>query len=123
MIDHFNLPVRDLEKSEAFYRAILAPLGYPWLMRDGAAAGFGKGAWRFGLIACAAPAPPMHLAFEAATRAQVDQFHAAALRAGASSNGAPGVRAQYGASYYAAFVIDPDGHNIEAVCRRAARRH
>ena len=65
MIDHFNLPVQDLARSETFYRAILTPLGYPLLMRDGAAVGFGKGAWRFGLTASRATALPMHLAFVA----------------------------------------------------------
>ena len=119
MIDHFNLPVQDLARSETFYRAILTPLGYPLLMRDGAAVGFGKGAWRFGLTASRATALPMHLAFVAATRTAVDEFHAAALVAGARSNGAPGIRPQYDANYYAAFVIDPDGHNVEAVCRTA----
>ena len=61
----------------------------------------------------------MHLAFQAATREAVDAFHAAALAAGATSNGAPGVRPHYDPGYYAGFVIDPDGHNIEAVCRQA----
>jgi catechol 2,3-dioxygenase-like lactoylglutathione lyase family enzyme len=118
MIDHFNLPVADLDRSSRFYRDALAPLGYPFLMRDGEAIGFGVNAWRFGIVAIASPIPPLHLAFEAKCREQVDRFFEAALAAGGRSLGAPGIRPHYDANYYAAYVTDPDGHNIEAVCRR-----
>ncbi len=119
MIDHFNLPVSDLDRSSAFYERALAALGYPVLMRDEGAVGFGVGAWRLGVAPTAPPFPPMHLAFQAADRAGVDRFYEAALAAGGQSNGAPGVRAHYDPDYYAAYIIDPDGHHIEAVCRRA----
>jgi predicted lactoylglutathione lyase len=118
VIDHFNLPVADLELSGAFYRSLLAPLGYPLLMRDGDAIGFGVDAWRFGLIATKSPIIPLHVAFAATDRDQVDQFFAPALAAGGQARGAPGVRAHYDPNYYAAYVTDPDGHNVEAVCRQ-----
>jgi catechol 2,3-dioxygenase-like lactoylglutathione lyase family enzyme len=117
MIDHFNLPVADLERSSAFYSSVLAALGHPLLMRDGQAVGFGAGAWRFGVVETEAAFPLMHVAFAAKSRAEVDRFHAAAMAAGGRDNGAPGVRAHYDPNYYAAYVADPDGHNIEAVCR------
>jgi catechol 2,3-dioxygenase-like lactoylglutathione lyase family enzyme len=120
MIDHFNLPVADLERRGSFYRSVLAPLGYPVLMRDGEAIGFGVDAWRFGVVAVKSPIPPLHVAFEAKTRQQVDAFFEAALAAGGLSRGAPGVRPHYDAHYYAAYVTDPDGHNIEAGCRSPA---
>jgi catechol 2,3-dioxygenase-like lactoylglutathione lyase family enzyme len=120
MIDHFNLPVSDLAKSRAFYELILMPLGYRFLMQDGAAVGFGSASWLFGLIATKPPFPELHVAFIANSRPAVDQFHRAALAAGARSNGAPGVRRQYDPDYYAAYILDPDGHNVEAVCRSAS---
>jgi catechol 2,3-dioxygenase-like lactoylglutathione lyase family enzyme len=120
VIDHFNLPVADLELSGAFYRSLLAPLGYPLLMRDGDAIGFGVDAWRFGLIATKLPINPLHVAFAAMDREQVDEFFAAGLAAGGQARGAPGVRTHYDPNYYAAYVTDPDGHNVEAVCRQAA---
>jgi catechol 2,3-dioxygenase-like lactoylglutathione lyase family enzyme len=97
---------------------LLAPLGYPLLMRDGDAIGFGVDAWRFGLIATKSPIIPLHVTFAATDRDQVDQFFAAALAAGGQARGAPGVRAHYDPNYYAAYVTDPDGHNVEAVCRQ-----
>jgi predicted lactoylglutathione lyase len=86
-------------------------------MQDGQAIGFGAAFWSFGLIETKSAFPPLHVAFIAASRAAVDQFHSIALQSGARSNGVPAVRSQYDPNYYAAFVLDPDGHNIEAVCR------
>ena len=117
MIDHFNLPVADLERSRRFYELVLDPLECPFLMQAGAAVGFGRECWRFGVVQLAGPIPRLHLAFEAPSRAQVDRFFAAALQAGGCDNGAPGLRTSYDVNYYAAFVLDPDSHNIEAVCR------
>jgi len=117
MIDHFNLPVADLQRSRRFYELALEPFGYPFLMQDGAAVGFGRECWRFGIVQMVGPIPRLHLAFEAPSRAHVERFFAAALQAGGRDNGRPGLRSSYDANYYAAFVLDPDGHNIEAVCR------
>jgi catechol 2,3-dioxygenase-like lactoylglutathione lyase family enzyme len=117
MIDHFNLPVSDLERSRRFYEHVLAPLGLRFILQDGSAAGFGTDTWAFGIVVLHEAFPKLHLAFTAHSRAVVDRFFEAALSLGAQSNGAPGLRTQYDPSYYAAFVLDPDGHNIEAVCR------
>lgn len=121
MIDHVNLPVSDYPRAKHFYTAVLGALGHPPLFEDGDALGFGADAWRFGIVAASAPVQPLHLAFAAADRAGVDRFHQTALAAGARDNGAPGVRADYDPHYYAAYVIDADGHNIEAVYRGAAQ--
>lgn len=120
ILDHVGFHVSEFPRSKSFYLAALAPLGIGvvgegegWAMmgRDG------KGQFWFGAFG---PAPgPIHLAFAAATREQVRAFHAAALAAGGQDNGAPGVRAAYHPNYYGAFVIGPDGHNIEAVCHTA----
>ena len=118
MIDHFNLPVSDLTRSQAFYERVLAPLGCRFLLRDGSAAGFGEDSWRFGIIALDPPLQRLHLAFAARSRAEVDASYRAAIEAGARSNGEPGLRAAYDPSYYAAYVLDPDGHNLEFVCRK-----
>ena len=118
MIDHFNLPVTDLARSTEFYERVLAVLGARLLHRDGDAVGFGIDQWSFGLALTHVPVPRLHLAFHAASREVVDRFHAVALAAGAANNGAPGLRPQYHPDYYAAFVLDPDGHNLEAVRRR-----
>lgn len=120
MIDHFNLPVTDLDRSQTFYERALDPLGLRFLFRDGAASGFGSDAWTFGIVVAAPPVPKIHVAFRAVDRSQVDRFFAAALAVGGTANGAPGIRAGYDPHYYAAFVSDPDGHNVEAVCRRQA---
>jgi catechol 2,3-dioxygenase-like lactoylglutathione lyase family enzyme len=117
VIDHFNLPVLDLARSRQFYEQVLAPLGIGCLGQDGDAAGFGIDTWGFGIMATPAPIPKLHVAFVAQRTALVDAFFKAAIAAGAISNGAPGMRPQYDSNYYAAFVIDPDGHNIEAVYR------
>lgn len=123
MIDHLALPVRDLERSGAFYDKALTALGYKRLTESPQEFG---GRLTLGwadasdtdlYLAEAAPTqPPLHLAFRADTRAAVDGFHKAALEAGGTDNGKPGLRPQYHEHYYGAFVLDPDGHNVEAVC-------
>ena len=116
MIDHTGVTVSDITKSKAFYRAALAPLGYEMLMEFEQFAGFGVAPKPDFWIGEGAPnVPPMHVAFRAETRAQVDAFYKAALGAGGRDNGAPGPRPSYGAAYFAAFAYDPDGHNVEAV--------
>ena len=121
MIDHTGVGVANIAKSKAFYRAALAPLGYGLLMEFEQFAGFGIAPKPDFWIGEGRPnVPPIHVAFRAETRAQVDAFHKAALAAGGRDNGAPGVRAHYHPNYYGAFVLDPDGHNIEAVCHRPA---
>ncbi|MBY4893115.1 VOC family protein [Rhodobacteraceae bacterium N5(2021)] len=123
MIDHSGLSVSDFEAAKAFYSAALAPLGSRYLFTvppehtEGVAVGgFGQDRPQFWIHAGAAQSPPVHFAFTAASRAQVDAFHAAALAAGGTDNGAPGLRPHYHPDYYGAFVLDPDGNNIEAVC-------
>ncbi len=113
MIAHTTLHVSDLDKSRAFYLQALAPLGYSNNMQDDDAAGFSDGK-NTDLWIVLEAVVPTHLAFEAGSREQVEAFYAAALAAGASDNGGPGYR-DYWPGYYAAFVLDLDGHNIEAV--------
>lgn len=130
MIDHLGFTVADFERSLGFYRSVLATLGYAVVMevtpdmtgRDTRHAGFGKdGKPDFWIGSGGAPTRNgLHLAFVAEDRAAVEAFHAAALAAGAQDNGAPGLRPLYHPHYYGAFVIDPDGHNIEAVCHKPA---
>ena len=116
MIDHVTLRVRDLAAAKAFYAAALAPLGYQLGMEfpDGAGLGIG-GKLDLWLVGDPA-ARPQHLAFSAPDRATVATFHAAALAAGGTDNGPPGLRLEYHPNYFGAFVFDPSGHNIEAVC-------
>ena len=124
MIDHMGFPVSDYERAKAFYAKALAPLGYSLIMevpaeRTGhsAAAGFGAGGKPdFWFGAEGAMNKPMHVAILAKDRATVDAFYKAAMAAGGRDNGPPGIRPHYHANYYGAFVLDPDGHNIEAVC-------
>jgi catechol 2,3-dioxygenase-like lactoylglutathione lyase family enzyme len=121
MFDHIGFRVRDMETSRRFYLAALAPLGVGVAMEGRYGVGLGRGGkpslW---LSQGAPPVSPLHIAFAARTRAEVDAFHAAALAAGGKNNGAPGLRPHYHPNYYGAFAIDPDGHNIEAVCHSAA---
>jgi predicted lactoylglutathione lyase len=114
MIAHTTLPVRDYPKSKTFYMKVLEPLGYSNNMEYGDAAGFNDGRNTDFWIARKRTIVPVHLAFEAKSAAQVESFHRTALAAGAKDNGGPGYR-DYWPGYYAAFVLDPDGHNIEAV--------
>ncbi|HUA12211.1 MAG TPA: VOC family protein [Solirubrobacteraceae bacterium] len=122
MLDHAGFGVGDYARSKAFYEEALAPLGIGLLAEPrGKAAGFGAQGKAFFWIEDREPAVHgVHVAFTAEDRASVDRFHAAALAAGGSDNGAPGVRAIYHPDYYGAFVIDPDGNNIEAVCHKPA---
>ena len=129
ILDHITLMVSDYARSKIFYEKALAPLGITCLMEFGQAAGFGKDGkpdfW-LGTGPTAFQKPehlrvitPAHVAFSAASREEVEAFHAAALAAGGKDFGAPGVRAHYHPRYYGAFVLDPDGHDIEAVFHRA----
>jgi len=127
MIDHTGLVVSDFEKSKQFYGAAFAPIGYTLLLEFPAAvtgstdvAGFGEAPKADFWISRGSPnKPPIHVAFRVASRAMVDAFYEAARQAGGTCNGAPGLRAHYHPNYYGAFVLDPDGHNIEAVCHDA----
>ncbi|RDE08316.1 VOC family protein [Pelagibacterium lacus] len=120
MIDHFGLSVADYGRTRGFYDSVLATLGYRCLQEfktpQGMLAGYGADKPEFWLSAGGRCTGKLHIAFAARSRADVDAFHAAALKAGARDNGAPGLRAIYHPHYYGAFVFDPDGHNIEAVC-------
>lgn len=124
MIDHTGLNVSDPAKSRSFYEKALAPLGYI-VLRDipkeftGGKVVFGMGVAPkpdFWIAEGTPQSPRIHIAFSAVSRQAVDEFHAAALAAGGKDNGAPGPRPHYHPGYYGAFVLDPDGHNIEAVC-------
>ena len=115
MIDHVNLGVRDVDASRAFYEQALAPLGITVLMDFEGSVGLGRDGMPAFWISDREPSGPLHLAFSAPDRATVDAFHEAALAAGGTDNGRPGLRPHYHASYYGAFVLDPDGNNIEAV--------
>ncbi|MBC7801111.1 MAG: VOC family protein [Gemmatimonadaceae bacterium] len=120
-LDHVGISVTDFARSRAFYVGAFEPLGIP-LSKEGETwalmgADGGTALW-FGVDG-QVPSR-IHIAYMAATRAQVHAFHAAALAAGGRDNGGPGLRPQYGPNYYAAFVLDPDGHNIEAVCHDPA---
>ena len=122
MIDHVGLKVSDYEKSLKFYAQALEPLGYRAEYTDGngKTAGFGvKGSPDF-WITEGKPVSPVHVAFRCPNRRTVNTFHAAALSAGAKDNGAAGPRPDYGHTYYAAFVLDPDGNNIELICHEPA---
>jgi len=124
MIDHTGLHVSDPIKSRAFYDAALAPLGYNMLLEIPKEFTKGRVVLGYGVAPKAdfwpaegaVESPRVHIAFRAANHAEVDAFYKAALAAGGKDNGAPGPRPHYHEHYYGAFVLDPDGHNIEAVC-------
>lgn len=125
MLDHIGFAVSDLEKSKAFYAKALAPLGIGLIMEvTPAMTGTAHGAVGFGedqkpyfwFGTDDRPMGPVHIALAAANRKLVDQFYQAAIAAGGRDNGPPGLRPQYHPDYYGAFVFDPDGHNVEAVC-------
>jgi len=120
MIDHMNLPVSDITRSRSFYDAILECLNYNCIAEDGGAVGYGSDCWQFGIEQVIGDMPCLHIAFRASSTIQVDQFFSVAIENGASANGNPGYRLQYGSDYYAAFVLDPDNHNVEAVFRGPA---
>ena len=124
MLDHVSIGVRDIGRTRGFYDAVFAPLGYRCLSAGETSLGYGKDSVAFWIGASEAPVAPdgrsgLHFCFSAPTRAGVDDFHRAALAHGGRDNGPPGLRKDYGDSYYAAFVIDPDGYRIEAYCGRA----
>ena len=131
MLHHVSLGVHDIERSATFYDAALSPLGYVRVWNDlrpgeeGQAVGYGIPgggdtlAIKQGTAIQVVPGQGFHLAFAAQSRTAVDRFHEAALRSGGRDNGRPGLRPDYGEHYYAAFVIDPDGHHIEAVINAA----
>jgi catechol 2,3-dioxygenase-like lactoylglutathione lyase family enzyme len=117
MLDHVTVKVGDYARAEAFYDLALGAIGITRMMGDGQYfAGYGSDGRPYFWIGAGPSGGGTHVAFTVARRAQVDAFHAAALAAGGQDNGAPGVRAHYHPTYYGAFVLDPDGHNIEAVC-------
>lgn len=119
IIDHIGLVIADYEKSKAFYSRALAPLNIKLVSEVQGWAGFGRnGKPEFWFGTYEKTQHPMHIAFLAESRDQVDQFYVAAIAAGGKDNGKPGIREIYHPDYYGAFVIDPDGHNIEAVCHQ-----
>jgi catechol 2,3-dioxygenase-like lactoylglutathione lyase family enzyme len=127
MLDHLGFPVFDYARSKAFYEKALVPLGYSLIMEvaqtanDLPAAGFGaNGKPDFWIGGEGGLSKPIHVAITAKDRATVDAFYRAAMAAGGKDNGPPGLRPHYHPNYYAAFVLDPDGHNIEAVCHAPA---
>jgi catechol 2,3-dioxygenase-like lactoylglutathione lyase family enzyme len=130
MLDHVTLTVTDFARSKTFYEKALAPLGIKLLNEFGLYAGFGVHSNPFFWIGAKAPdfwlavhkpgSAPIHVAFNAKDRAMVDAFYAAGIAAGAKDNGPPGPRALYHPHYYGAFVLDPDGNNVEAVCHSPA---
>jgi catechol 2,3-dioxygenase-like lactoylglutathione lyase family enzyme len=123
VLDHIGFPVTDFERSKAFYTKVLEPLGYRLIMNvdlsdetgPGGYAGFGRERPQFWIGTGKPISGRLHVAFMASDRALVRQFYDAAIAAGAKDNGPPGLRPHYHANYYGAFVLDPDGHNIEAV--------
>ena len=119
MIDHITFSVTDFGRSAAFYDRAFAPLGVRRLFEDsdgpGKVVGYGDDSPWFWIADGAPTSGPLHIALRAESRVAVDAFHREALQAGGTDNGPPGLRPQYEAGYYAAFVLDPDGHNIEAV--------
>ncbi|MBN1870323.1 MAG: VOC family protein [Candidatus Omnitrophica bacterium] len=119
MIDHIGLAVSDQAKSKKFYIKALAPLGISEVKEMQGWSGFGKdGKPEFWFGVGRGVQQPTHIAFSASNRKDVDAFYKAAMAAGGKDNGAPGIRKHYHPNYYAAFVFDPDGHNIEAVCHK-----
>lgn len=125
LLDHASIPVADLERAAAFYDAVLATLGMARAKAVPGAIGYGVGYPVFWIHAAAAkgaarPGVGLHFCFGAQTRADVDAFHSAALAAGAKDNGKPGLRPHYHPDYYGAFVLDPDGYKLGAVCHGKA---
>jgi catechol 2,3-dioxygenase-like lactoylglutathione lyase family enzyme len=123
MFDHISLGVRDLQRSRRFYDSALKPLGFTALSVGDDSLGYGRQAIALWLSPSASPPPVdprsgLHFCFTAPSRAAVDEFHRAGLAAGGRDNGAPGVRADYGPTYYAAYIVDPDGYRLEALCNQ-----
>ncbi len=125
MFDHVSLGVRDIARSRRFYDSALKPLGLAALSVGDDSLGYGKETVALWLAVSASPVPAdprsgLHFCFKAPSRASVGEFHRAALAAGGRDNGAPGLRVDYGPSYYAAYVVDPDGYRLEALCDKDA---
>jgi catechol 2,3-dioxygenase-like lactoylglutathione lyase family enzyme len=125
MFDHISFGVRDMARSRRFYDSALAPLGFAALSVGADSLGYGEHAVALWLSSSASPVPAdpcsgLHVCFSAPSRAAVDEFHRAALAAGGRDNGAPGLRADYGPTYYAAYVVDPDGYRLEALTNKEA---
>ena len=125
MLDHVSIGVRDLAAAKRFYDAALKPLGYTCLHQFDVSLGYGGKVAEFWVSAAEHPVPAdaesgLHFCFAAPDRQSVTAFHDAALKSGGRDNGRPGLRAEYGPDYYAAFVIDPDGYRLEAYCGKAA---
>jgi catechol 2,3-dioxygenase-like lactoylglutathione lyase family enzyme len=123
MINHVSIGVRDVARSKRFYDAAFEPLGYACLSHSSASLGYGNDNVALWIGGTDHPVPEddksgLHFCFDAPSRQAVDAFHAAAMRTGGRDHGKPGLRADYGANYYAAFVIDPDGYRLEAYCAR-----
>ena len=123
MINHVSIGVSDIAKTKAFYDAVLRPLGYTRLSSGDTSLGYGKESVVLWISHAkspvkADPASGLHFCFNAPNRKSVDAFHKEALATGGRDNGKPGLRADYGDNYYAAFVIDPDGYRLEAYCGR-----
>jgi catechol 2,3-dioxygenase-like lactoylglutathione lyase family enzyme len=119
LLDHVGVPVSDFERSKRFYAQALSPLGYELIMEPSvSAAGFGRRGKPDFWIGQGETGQAFHIAFAAEDRLTVDAFYEEAIAAGGRDNGGPGLRPQYHASYYGAFVLDPDGNNIEAVCHK-----
>ena len=124
MIDHISIGVRDVGKTKRFYDAALKPLGYQCLSESEGSLGYGSEAVALWISSAEHPVAAdmksgLHFCFSAPTQRSVDAFHAAALSSGGRDNGKPGLRADYGPGYYAAFVIDPDGYRLEAHCAQS----
>ena len=119
MINHISIGVKDINAARRFYDAALKPLGYQCLSESAGALGYGAKSPQLWIYAAISPVPAddqsgLHFCFDAPSRKSVDAFHAAALSTGGRDHGAPGLRADYGEGYYAAFVVDPDGYRLEA---------
>lgn len=120
IFDHIVLTVADTKKSKRFYTSALAPLGIAFIKEEDGCVGFGiNGKASFWICSDGAAQLPMHIAFVAPDREAVDAFYHAALESGGRDNGKPGLRVHYQPNYYGVFVLDVDGHNVEAVCRKS----
>ncbi|HVT50798.1 MAG TPA: VOC family protein [Dongiaceae bacterium] len=124
MFNHISIGVRDIARSKKFYDAALKPLGFKCLSESEGSLGYGKEAVALWIGETKKPVPAddksnLHFCFDAPTRKSVDAFHDGAMKSGGKDNGKPGLRADYGDNYYAAFVVDPDGYRLEAYCGAA----